>query len=60
MGPDDIKDAVEVTIKKGQTGKDPGELVYVGAEIQQYGIDKMHIRRNSNTGVIQTSYKSGE
>ena len=56
MGPQEIKDVIEIGIRNGNTGSNSGKIVYSGSELSEYAISEIIIRRNPDTGVIQTAY----
>ncbi|AWB28577.1 hypothetical protein HARCEL1_00780 [Halococcoides cellulosivorans] len=60
VGPGELKDAIEITVRRGNVGDDAGELVYSGSSLDRFGVDEITIRRNPKTGVIQTVYPSGD
>ncbi|ADQ67734.1 hypothetical protein [Halogeometricum borinquense] len=60
MGPADIKQVIETAIEEGEVGGNSGELVYDGHKLDKYDISQIHVRRNSDSGIVQTAFASGE
>jgi len=60
MTPEDIKSIIELTVSQGRIGGNSGELIYDGAELDSYGINRVHIRRNPKSGEIQTAFPVGD
>ncbi len=60
MGPEDIKQVIEMAIEEGEIGGNAGELVYDGHKLAKYDIGQVHVRRNSDSGIVQTAFASGE
>jgi len=54
----EVAQAIQVTARKGElpTKTDPARIEYSGPELTKYGIDKMRVVRDPNSGEIITAY----
>ncbi len=56
MGPDEIKDAIEIAAKHGTPGSDPLNIKYSGPKLNGLAVNEMTVRRLPSNGNVITAY----